>query len=188
MQTNSADPNVSLRTHIEEAILEVCEDHGRALPHECSDEECNNCGACEVEEFPHNITVPDGWLLYIDCNHPGTVYVGDQDNWDWLVFNGCAPAKVTREQAWSFMTKGDECCGKWNLEVQGALPFWARQEMTVVEDDLDFSELEALCDAPTKPVKIKEKKAEVVGIPVDSQEDGIPIFFYDEVRDGREDG
>jgi hypothetical protein len=46
-------------------------------------------------------------FLVMDCNRPGGVWAVDQDGYDWMVMNGCAPSRLTVEAAQELLTKGD---------------------------------------------------------------------------------
>jgi len=45
-------------------------------------------------------------FLVMDCNRPGSVYAVDQDNYNWMCFNGCNPCRISVETAQELLTKG----------------------------------------------------------------------------------
>ena len=41
-----------------------------------------------------------------DHNHPGGVWAVDVDHWDWMIFNGCSPYVLSKEEAQILLTEG----------------------------------------------------------------------------------
>lgn len=72
--------------------------------------------------------VPPGMIVWMECNHPGRVYISDRANKDWSDYNGYAPCEITWELALALLTSG-EGHGPWNLEVCGPLPEGCKAEM-----------------------------------------------------------
>ena len=72
--------------------------------------------------------MPAGWVLFIDCNSPGRVYMGPEENYDYHDINGYSPVKVSWRQALVYLSVG-EGDGKWSLEVCGSISDAQRREI-----------------------------------------------------------
>lgn len=89
---------------------------------------------CCAGEFPlraerkSQLFKPEGTIVWMECNHPGRVYISDRASYDWSNYNGYAPCEITWGLALSLLTSG-EGDGPWNLEVCGPLPESCRAEM-----------------------------------------------------------
>ncbi len=68
------------------------------------------------------IRIPNRWLMYIKYGEM-TIYIGDQDNWDWVIFNGYDVDEINEEKARNLITNG------WGISVQGLVPDWAKRRM-----------------------------------------------------------
>jgi len=75
------------------------------------------------------VFLPEGMLIWIDSNSPGSVYIGDQANYDWHDYNGYAPFKITGECALATLASDDAIEGRWNLRVCGPMSAEAMTEM-----------------------------------------------------------
>lgn len=63
-----------------------------------------------------SLIVPDGMIVWMECNHPGRVYISGQDCYDWSDYNGYAPYKISWDNAVALITEGED--GEpWNLEI-----------------------------------------------------------------------
>jgi hypothetical protein len=71
---------------------------------------------------------PPGTIIWMECNHPGRVYISDRDNYEWSNYNGYSPYEITWDAALDLITSGED--GEpWNLEVCGPLPEGCKAEM-----------------------------------------------------------
>lgn len=74
------------------------------------------------------LTVPSGTVVWMECNHPGRVYISGRDWFDWSDFNGYMPAEISGAEAMALIAEGED--GEpWNLEVCGPLPAECVAEM-----------------------------------------------------------
>lgn len=92
----------------------------------------------EAPEIPSNcrLFVPDGMIVWMECNHPGRIYISGRDWFEWSDFNGYFPCEVTWDFALSCITSRD---GErpWNLEVCGPLPAECRAAMEKIHGKAD---------------------------------------------------
>lgn len=70
------------------------------------------------------LRVPSGWVIWIDCNHDGCIFLGPKENMDYHDINGYAPSQVTWKTALHFISKEN-----WNLEICKALGESEREEI-----------------------------------------------------------
>jgi hypothetical protein len=86
----------------------------------------------EISVREPKIHLPKGTLIWIDCNSPGSVYIGDKLNYDWHNHNGYAATEVTESWALRALAVGDgDGFGRWNLHICGPLS----PEMVAEMDD-----------------------------------------------------
>jgi len=86
-------------------------------------------GCCDME-IPRKCQLfkPNSMIVWMECNHPGRIYISDRASYDWSNYNGCAPCEITWSFAMAMITSGNGD-GPWNLEVCDPLPESCRVEM-----------------------------------------------------------
>jgi len=72
--------------------------------------------------------IPAGMIVWMECNHPGRIYISGRDWYNWSDFNGYFPCEVTWDFALAMITSGDGD-EPYNLEVCGPLSEECRAEM-----------------------------------------------------------
>jgi hypothetical protein len=72
--------------------------------------------------------IPAGMIVWMECNHPGRIYISGHDQFNWSDFNGYFPCEITWDFAMAMITSGDGD-GPWNLEVCGPLDVSCKAEM-----------------------------------------------------------
>lgn len=84
----------------------------------------------EIEIVEENIIeesilqIPVDWVIWIDCNHDGCVFMGSKENMDFHNINGYAPSQISWKTALHFMAND-----KWDLYVCQTLGETEREEI-----------------------------------------------------------
>lgn len=73
-------------------------------------------------------TLPEGWLFWMDCNSPGSVFMGSKENYDYHDINGYMPVEISYKAALHYLNNGDGD-GPWNLYVSSPLSNVEREEI-----------------------------------------------------------
>lgn len=89
---------------------EECECLARELA-DYAGEDVFAMGTFEAEKKPE-LQMPDGWVIWMDCNHDGCIFVGSEENFNYHDISGYSPTKVSWSFALSFI-EGE----KWNLHI-----------------------------------------------------------------------
>jgi len=76
----------------------------------------------------HELSVPAGMIVWMECNHPGRVYISGRDMYNWSDYNGYDPCVISWDFAVELLSEG-EGDGLWTLEICKPLPAECVAEM-----------------------------------------------------------